>query len=92
MASAAQPAPEIPEKSLYRIGEVSRLTETKTFVLRFWESEFPSLQPVKSPAGHRLYRREDIETVFDDQAPALRGRFYDCGRKKNTWPKSKERM
>jgi len=64
MASAAQPAPEIPEKSLYRIGEVSRLTETKTFVLRFWESEFPSLQPVKSPAGHRLYRREDIETVF----------------------------
>lgn len=64
MASAAQPAPEIPEKSLYRIGEVSRLTETKTFVLRFWESEFPTLQPVKSPAGHRLYRREDIETVF----------------------------
>jgi DNA-binding transcriptional MerR regulator len=65
MASAAQPAREIPEKSLFRIGEVSRLTETKTFVLRFWESEFPALQPVKSPSGHRLYRREDIETVFE---------------------------
>src|SRR5579864_1053239 len=64
MASAAQTAREMPEKALFRIGEVSRLTETKTFVLRFWESEFPSLQPVKSPAGHRLYRREDIETVF----------------------------
>jgi DNA-binding transcriptional MerR regulator len=65
MASAAQPAREIPEKELFRIGEVSRLTSTKTFVLRFWESEFPTLQPVKSPSGHRLYRREDIETVFE---------------------------
>jgi DNA-binding transcriptional MerR regulator len=41
------------------------LTATKTFVLRYWESEFPTLQPVKSPSGHRLYRREDIETVFE---------------------------
>jgi len=54
----------IPEKSLFRIGEVSRLTSTKAFVLRFWETEFPTLQPVKSPKGHRLYRRQDIETVF----------------------------
>src|SRR5712691_8537727 len=57
-------ASEIPEKSLFRIGEVSRLTSTKTFVLRYWETEFPTLQPVKSPKGHRLYRRQDIETVF----------------------------
>jgi DNA-binding transcriptional MerR regulator len=53
-----------PEKSLLRIGEVSRLTATKPFVLRYWETEFPMLQPVKSPKGHRLYRREDIDTVF----------------------------
>ncbi len=65
MASAAQATHEIPEKSLFRIGEVSRLTGTKAFVLRFWESEFPALQPVKSPTGQRLYRREDIETVFE---------------------------
>lgn len=55
----------VPGKSLLRIGEVSRLTATKTFVLRYWETEFPMLQPVKSPTGHRLYRREDIETVFE---------------------------
>jgi len=52
------------QKSLFRIGEVSRLTSTKPFVLRYWETEFPMLQPVKSPKGHRLYRREDIDTVF----------------------------
>ncbi|MBZ5698757.1 MAG: MerR family transcriptional regulator [Acidobacteriia bacterium] len=56
--------PAIPAKNLFRIGEVSRLTSTKPFVLRYWETEFPMLQPVKSPKGHRLYRRQDIETVF----------------------------
>jgi DNA-binding transcriptional MerR regulator len=65
MASAAQHPHEIPEGNLFRIGEVSRLTATKAFVLRYWEAEFPMLQPVKSPTGHRLYRREDIETVFE---------------------------
>src|ERR1700681_1159651 len=54
---------EITEKNLYRIGEVSRITDTKPFVLRYWETEFPMLQPVKSPKGHRLYRHEDVETV-----------------------------
>jgi DNA-binding transcriptional MerR regulator len=54
----------IPDKNLFRIGEVSRMTATKPFVLRYWETEFPTLQPVKSPKGHRLYRRQDIETVL----------------------------
>jgi DNA-binding transcriptional MerR regulator len=64
----------IPEKDLFRIGEVSRLTSTKPFVLRFWETEFPMLQPVKSPKGHRLYRRQDIETVF-----VIKRLLYDEG-------------
>jgi DNA-binding transcriptional MerR regulator len=83
MASAAQAAREIPEKSLFRIGEVSRLTETKTFVLRFWESEFPTLQPVKSPAGHRLYRREDIETVFEIKRLLYEQGFTIAGARKH---------
>lgn len=49
---------------LYRIGEVSRLTALKPFVLRYWETEFPMLQPVKSPSGHRLYRQEDVDLVL----------------------------
>jgi DNA-binding transcriptional MerR regulator len=64
MAAAAQSPMGIPEKDLYRIGEVSQITSTKSFVLRYWETEFPMLQPVKSPSGHRMYRREDIETVL----------------------------
>ncbi len=83
MASAAQVAQELPEKSLFRIGEVSRLTATKTFVLRYWESEFPTLQPVKSPSGHRLYRREDIETVFEIKRLLYEEGFTIAGARKH---------
>jgi DNA-binding transcriptional MerR regulator len=83
MASAAQAAQELPEKSLFRIGEVSRLTATKTFVLRYWESEFPTLQPVKSPSGHRLYRRDDIETVFEIKRLLYEEGFTIAGARKH---------
>ena len=52
------------EERLYRIGEVSRLSELKPFVLRYWETEFPMLEPVKSASGHRLYRAEDVNMVL----------------------------
>jgi DNA-binding transcriptional MerR regulator len=62
-STAAATQPTI-EKDFYRIGEVSRLTNLKPFVLRYWETEFPMLEPVKSPSGHRLYRQEDVEMVL----------------------------
>src|SRR5215469_16258536 len=83
MATAAQATHEIPDKSLFRIGEVSRLTATKPFVLRYWESEFPTLQPVKSPSGHRLYRREDIETVFEIKRLLYEEGFTIAGARKH---------
>ena len=55
----------IPDKLYFRIGEVSKLTQTKPYVLRFWETEFPTLKPGKSKSGHRLYRREDVEAVLE---------------------------
>jgi DNA-binding transcriptional MerR regulator len=71
------------DKSLFRIGEVSRLTATKAFVLRYWETEFPMLQPVKSPSGHRLYRREDIETVFEIKRLLYEEGFTIAGARKH---------
>jgi DNA-binding transcriptional MerR regulator len=49
---------------LYAIGEVSRLADLKAFVLRYWETEFPMLQPTKDDAGRRVYRQEDVDMVF----------------------------
>src|ERR1700719_5105987 len=64
MPSTATATQTLTEKEFYRIGEVSRLTALKPFVLRYWETEFPMLEPVKSPSGHRLYRQEDVEMVL----------------------------
>lgn len=63
MSSSATPSLS-EETRYYRIGEVSRITALKPFVLRYWETEFPMLEPVKSPSGHRLYRQEDVDLVL----------------------------
>ena len=60
-----EPRPEIPDKLYFRIGEVSRLAGIKPYVLRFWETEFPALDPKKSGTGHRLYRRKEVQLVFE---------------------------
>ncbi len=54
----------IPEKLYFRIGEVARLCHLPAYVLRFWETEFPQLNPVKSSTGQRMYRRKDVENVL----------------------------
>lgn len=75
--------PFIPEKLYFRIGEVSRLTHTKSYVLRYWETEFPMLRPGKSSTGHRLYRRRDVEIVLQIRSLLyVQGFTIDGARKK----------
>ena len=83
MASAAPVRIDEPEERLFRIGEVSRLTGIKAFVLRYWEQEIPTLQPVKTPTGHRLYRREDIETVYEIKRLLYEDGFTLAGARKH---------
>ena len=54
----------IPDKLYFRIGEVATLCRLPAYVLRFWESEFPQLKPVKSSTGQRMYRKRDVESVL----------------------------
>lgn len=67
MATAVgRPQPvEIPNKLYFRIGDVSRLTGMKAYVLRYWETEFSALSPKKSGTNQRLYRRKDVEMVLE---------------------------
>lgn len=53
-----------PDKLFYKIGEVCRITDTQPYVLRFWESEFSQLSPQKNKAGQRVYRKKDIQLIF----------------------------
>ena len=65
MSSAASVAvSEEQDERYYRIGEVSRITEVRPFVLRYWEEEFPMLEPVKGRQGYRLYRQQDVDLVL----------------------------
>ena len=54
----------IPDRLYFRIGEVARLCRLPAYVLRFWETEFSQLKPVKSSTGQRMYRRKDVENVL----------------------------
>ncbi len=58
------PASDIPDKLYFKIGEVAKLCAIQTYVLRFWESEFPQLRPTKSGTGQRLYRKRDVEMAL----------------------------
>jgi DNA-binding transcriptional MerR regulator len=63
-SSGGGPEPVIPDKLYFRIGEVAKLCKLPAYVLRFWESEFPQLKPVKSSTGQRMYRQRDVESVL----------------------------
>jgi DNA-binding transcriptional MerR regulator len=55
--------PEIPAKRYFTIGEVSELCDVKQHVLRYWESEFETLNPVKRRGNRRYYQRHDVLKV-----------------------------
>ncbi len=54
----------IPDKLYFKIGEVAQIAKVEPYVLRYWESEFKEISPIKSKSKQRLYRRKDIETVL----------------------------
>jgi DNA-binding transcriptional MerR regulator len=58
------PETDIPEKLYFRIGEVSTIAGVPSYVLRFWETEFPSVKPRRTDSGQRLYRRTDVERIL----------------------------
>lgn len=64
----------VPDKLYFRIGEVAKLARIPAYVLRFWETEFAQLKPVKGSTGQRMYRQRDVELVL-----RIRKLLYDEG-------------
>jgi DNA-binding transcriptional MerR regulator len=54
----------IPDKNFFRIGEVSKILQVEPYVVRYWESEFKTVKPVRTSADQRLYRRRDVEELL----------------------------
>ena len=66
--------PPIPAKRYFTIGEVSELCDVKPHVLRYWETEFPSLNPVKRRGNRRYYQRQDVLVIRQ-----IRSLLYEQG-------------
>lgn len=55
---------DIPDRLYFKIGEVAKLAEVATHVLRYWETEFSAIKPKRATSKQRLYRREDVELIL----------------------------
>ena len=62
----------LPDRLFYKIGEVAEVVGVRTSVLRFWESEFSFLKPVKSSSGQRLYSKNEVDLLLQ-----VRNLLYD---------------
>ena len=66
--------PPIPAKRYFTIGEVGDLCGVKPHVLRYWEQEFPQLNPVKRRGNRRYYQRQEVLLIRQ-----IRSLLYDQG-------------
>ena len=76
------------KKLYYSIGEVSKLTNLKAYVLRYWESEFNQLNPPKNRAGNRTYRQRDIDIIIKIKDLLYEKKYTIEGAKKSLSNKS----
>ena len=56
---------EIPDKLYFKIGEVAKMAEVPTHVLRYWESEFSGISPKRANSKQRLYKKQDVELILN---------------------------
>lgn len=73
---------QIPDKMAFKIGEVAELLNIKTYVLRYWETEFDALKPKKSNRNQRMYSKKDVETALFIKKLLYRDRFSIEGARK----------
>jgi len=81
----------IPDKEYFRIGEVSKILGVDPYVVRYWESEFKSIKPIRTKSDQRLFRRKDLEELLIIKNLLYADKFTISGAKKQLL-KMRERM
>jgi len=84
-------ATQIPDKFHFKIGEVSRILGVKPYVLRFWETEF-RITPAKNRSQHRVYKRQEVETLLEIKRLLYEERFTIEGARVKLKEQLKERQ
>jgi len=64
LVSAGVEVPELPDKLFFSIREVSEICDVEPHVLRYWETEFRNIKPVKKSGNRRFYRQRDVYAVL----------------------------
>ena len=82
---------KIPDKLYFRIGEVADIAGVPSYVLRFWETEFPRIKPKRTRSGQRLYRRSDVGFILTIKHLLHEKRFTIQGAKKHLRAKAAEK-
>ena len=72
----------IPDKNYFRIGEVGRVLGVEPYVVRYWESEFKTVRPMRTRSDQRLYRRKDVEQLLEIKTLLYEEMFTIAGAKK----------
>jgi DNA-binding transcriptional MerR regulator len=72
----------IPDKTYFRIGEVSRILNVEPYVIRYWESVFKTVRPERTRSDQRRYRRKDVEELLVIKDLLYGERFTIAGAKK----------
>jgi DNA-binding transcriptional MerR regulator len=80
----------IPNKQYFKIGEVSTLSQLEPYVLRYWETEFKMIRPVRFGSNQRMYRRKDVELIFEIKKLLYDEGFTIAGARKKLLQNSKE--
>ena len=73
----------IPEKAYFRIGEVSKILNVEPHVIRYWETEFSTVKPVRTKTAQRLYRKKDVQELLTIKDLLYIQRFTIDGAKKH---------
>jgi len=84
-------ATQIPDKFHFKIGEVSRILGVKPYVLRFWETEF-RITPAKNQSQHRVYKRQEVETLLEIKRLLYEERFTIEGARAKLKERLKDRQ
>jgi len=81
---------ELPDKLYFKVGEVGAITGVPAYVLRFWETEFKKIKPKRTPSGHRLYRKSDVELILKIKYLLYEKKFTIQGAKEHLSAKTVE--
>ena len=75
----------ISDKAYFRIGEVSKILNVEPYVIRYWETEFRTVKPVRTKTAQRLYRKRDVQELLTIRNLLYTQRFTIDGAKKQLY-------